>query len=258
MSNFTDRFENTLMHTLDYCYGKFPYPKPSKDLLSKTKIISHRGVGIENTIPALKAAVDCGVWGIEFDIRTTLDLQMVLHHDSSLKRVHSSALTVETSSLKELQDEAPLIPTLKDVLDRFAGKTHLMIEIKPQANFNEENLFELLSPYTPGVDYHLLCLHNSFFDKLKSFDSKCFLPVASFKIKETSKLCAEKKYSGFAGHYFLMSDALIHFHHSLGQKIGTGQIESYNLLYREVARSVDWIFTNRAELLTQKLKEDLK
>ena len=54
-----------------------------------------------------------------------------------------------------------------------------------------------------------------------------------------------------------MTEAVINFQHNLDLKIGTGLIDSYNLLYREVSRSVDWIFTNQAELLTQKIKEDL-
>lgn len=258
MSKLANLIENTLMHGLDYGFARIPYPKPSSDLLTQAKIISHRGVGIENTIPALEAAVKCGVWGVEFDIRSTLDQQFVLHHDSSLKRIFSCPETIETTSLKDIKSKAPLVPTLKEVLDRFGGKVHLMIEIKPQNNFIEEDLFDILRPYTPGMDYHLLCLSNNFFEKLKRFDSKCFFPVARLNLHETSNLCMIKNYDGFASHYFLMTESLIHLHHSKGQKIGTGQIDSTNLLYREISRGVDWIFSNRAELLTLKIAEDLR
>ena len=55
-----------------------------------------------------------------------------------------------------------------------------------------------------------------------------------------------KKYHGIAGHYALITDALVNKHHMQNQCVGTGYISSKNCLLRELNRGVDWIFTNQA------------
>ena len=46
--------------------------------------------------------------------------------------------------------------------------------------------------------------------------------------------------------YLLAGNGIVRRHHRLGQGIGTGFPGSRRCLYREVARGVDWIFSNRA------------
>ncbi|MCW6675540.1 glycerophosphodiester phosphodiesterase [Aerococcaceae bacterium NML171108] len=56
----------------------------------KQEIIAHRGyigAGVENSIEALKAAVDQGADSVEVDIQLTKDHQFVVMHDYNLKRL---------------------------------------------------------------------------------------------------------------------------------------------------------------------------
>lgn len=72
-----------------------------------TKIIAHRGLsGIEteNTASAFVAAGNRSYYGIETDVHKTIDGQFVIGHDNDLKRIAGVDLTLEGSTLDELQD----------------------------------------------------------------------------------------------------------------------------------------------------------
>jgi len=78
------------------------------------KIISHRGFSdrhIENTIPALKAAVDAEVEMIEMDVHETWDGRFIVYHDDRLnhKTPPWNSLTYQVQSLTSRDDRAPLL-----------------------------------------------------------------------------------------------------------------------------------------------------
>lgn len=55
----------------------------------RTLVIAHRGASVdapENTLAALAAAIECGADGVEFDVRGTLDDDLVLMHDETVNR----------------------------------------------------------------------------------------------------------------------------------------------------------------------------
>jgi glycerophosphoryl diester phosphodiesterase len=70
--------------------------------------------------------------------------------------------------------------------------------------------------------------------------------VAELNVAQLSQLALRNNYGGIAGHYLLIGKKLIQRHQDAGQKIGTGFISSKSLLYREVNRKVDWLFTDNA------------
>ena len=136
----------------------------------KMIVIGHRGaagLAPENTISAFKKALDLGVDGLEMDVLLSLDGEVVVHHDFSLKpeitRTKSgewldenSRRTIKNLTLLELKTydvgrlkpftaysrrypgqnpaDGERIPTLREVIhlliSRFDSKTELWIEIK--------------------------------------------------------------------------------------------------------------------------------
>jgi glycerophosphoryl diester phosphodiesterase len=70
-------------------------------------LIAHRGNAAEypeNTLPALRSALDLGARFIEFDVQLTADRQPVLLHDSNLKRTAGMDLNALEMTLPELAD----------------------------------------------------------------------------------------------------------------------------------------------------------
>lgn len=100
---------------------------------------AHRGlhddVLPENSMAAFKAALDHG-YGIELDLHLLADGNLAVMHDSALKRTTGCVGLIEDLTTEQLKDyhlngTAETIPTFQQVLDLYAGKAPLIIELKP-------------------------------------------------------------------------------------------------------------------------------
>lgn len=152
------------------------------------RIIGHRGapsLAPENSIRSIKAAIDAGVDGIEFDVRLSKDGKLFLCHDPTLERTHDvderiSSLTA-TALMKIKGPDGDHIPTLEEAL-KVAGKTPLYIEAKARnwakplvralakhpnkkhytvIAFNHQELFKF-SQYCPDIAVYVLEHRNPF------------------------------------------------------------------------------------------------
>jgi glycerophosphoryl diester phosphodiesterase len=248
-----------LFHRLvDGWFASRPRRRPPPDLLQRCRLIAHRGehdnrTVFENTLTALEASRAAGIWGIEFDVRWTRDLQPVVCHDETLQRVFGIDLRLQSASLTELQKAEPRVPTLAEVIQRFGGRLHLMIEIKkePYADPARQNdcMEGLLSDLAPGSDYHLLSLDPEMFAHLTFAPPATKLPIARLQVPAFSRLSLQRRWGGLLGHYLFVSAGRIYRHHAADQQIGTGFVDSPACLFREIERGVDWIFSNRAARL---------
>lgn len=103
---------------------------------------AHRGLhgpGVpENSLAAFRAAVEHG-YGAELDVHLLKDGGLAVIHDSKLIRTTGKEGRVEDLTTAELKDY-PLegteetIPTFRQVLEVFSGRTPLIIELKPEGN----------------------------------------------------------------------------------------------------------------------------
>lgn len=106
---------------------------------------AHRGLHDEflpeNSMGAFRAALENG-YGIELDIHLTKDGKLAVIHDTSLKRtagcdVKITDLTVEDLENYRLGGTDEKIPLFSQVLELFAGKAPLIIELKSDNNAPE-------------------------------------------------------------------------------------------------------------------------
>ncbi len=256
--SLVDRLENLLLPLVDSVSARVPQPLPDAGRLDACKLISHRGEHdnrrvFENTMAAFDAAAASGVWGIELDIRWTKDLCPVVIHDPGLSRVFGLPTLVAETAAGELARQCPRVPTLAEVIARFGGRVHLMVEVKASAWHAPERqnriLAELFASLEPGRDYHFLSLEPAVFPRIRFAPAPVFIPVARLNFGDLSRLALKKGYGGVAGHYTLVGAAAIARHHRAGQRVGTGYPRSRNCLFRELNRGVEWIFSNHAALL---------
>ena len=103
---------------------------------------THRGLhspGVpENSLAAFRAAVANG-YGSEFDVHLLRDGGLAVIHDSKLLRTTGREGRVEDLTTEELKDyflegTAETIPTFREVLNTFSGKTPVIIELKPEGD----------------------------------------------------------------------------------------------------------------------------
>lgn len=99
---------------------------------------AHRGLHDasrpENSMAAFRAALEGG-YGIELDIHLLRDGNLAVIHDSSLKRTANADVMIEdltTEDLKKyhLECTKETIPAFSQVLDLFAGKAPMIVELK--------------------------------------------------------------------------------------------------------------------------------
>lgn len=106
-------------------------------------VISHRtnmGTLPENTIAGAEAAIRDRVDGIEMDVRSTRDGELVLLHDGNLERTtdgHEALAEVTLEQLRSVRVQ-PLhayqrsepVPTLREMLTTVDGRAILVLELK--------------------------------------------------------------------------------------------------------------------------------
>ena len=100
-------------------------------------LIGHRGAkgyGLENTLTSFAKALELKCDMVEFDLRFTKDKEIVVFHDTSLKRmcgVKGKLKDKTLSQVKKLKVKGiETVPTFSEVLDFLGKKVILDIEIK--------------------------------------------------------------------------------------------------------------------------------
>lgn len=105
---------------------------------------AHRGASAyapENTVAAFELAVAQGVAVLEIDVRLTRDEEVVVIHDARVDRTTEARGEVRLMTLSEIQAldagrwfgepwRGAHVPTLKEVLERFADRVFLDIDLK--------------------------------------------------------------------------------------------------------------------------------
>ena len=180
--------EIRLMQVCDLIFALIPQQAPTVENLRKCKIISHRGQHdnlkvFENTLTAFDHVLETdGIWGVEMDFRWTKDLYPVVSHDPDLQRLYGSNILISDTTLDELKQLCPQIPTLEEVLKRYGGKLHLMVEAKeehyPKPEEQNRILKELFEAFEPKKDFHLLSLDPNMLEMIKFVDTSAKILVA--------------------------------------------------------------------------------
>ncbi|MGK7916151.1 MAG: glycerophosphodiester phosphodiesterase [Prochloraceae cyanobacterium] len=108
------------------------------------QVIGHRGAAAlapENTWSGFDAALSLGVDAIETDIHATSDGELILIHDRHLDRTTNGQGLVQTTPWSEIRTldagswfgqayRGARVPLLRETLERYGKRTHLVLEIK--------------------------------------------------------------------------------------------------------------------------------
>lgn len=130
----------------------------------RTLVLAHRGIARkapENTFASIEMAYREGYDGVEIDVRMAKSGELIVFHDPALERTSSGKGLVEEKTWDELKQldvgsyfnprfQGEKIPLLRDVIERYAKKMILYIEIKqPQfpSNNLEDKVAEMILEY---------------------------------------------------------------------------------------------------------------
>jgi len=253
--NLKSQLERGAEGLMDAIHASLPQPTPSADARAACQLVSHRGERDdnrvkENTFAAFDPLVGSGVWGLEFDIRWTADLQAVVIHDPDLKRLWGIDQRVADLSLQELENIAPEIPTLEAFIARYRPEFHLMIEVKsepwPDPELQKARLKALLADLTPAKDFHLMSFDIPLLASLDWLPSNALIGITRFDFNGLANELIPRGWAGIGAHYALLRQNLIHRLAKAGLGAGVGFPASRNALWREIHRGARWIYSNEA------------
>ena len=95
----------------------------------------HGGAGPENSMGAIRAAVEAG-WSVEMDVQPSADGHVMVFHDAHLRRLTDASGPIRERALDELRGvrlaDGSGLPTLPEVLEAIAGRVPVALEIKDQ------------------------------------------------------------------------------------------------------------------------------
>lgn len=246
-----------LQWAFDFAYGLIPHQLSGQ--AADALLIGHRGVYehpdvLENTLPAFDIAVAHG-GGIEFDLHLTRDQVVVVHHDRTLSRVHGLPHAVADLSFAQLQEVAPAVPSLDEVLARYGHRCpHYFMEPKVQS---PSDMRKLIQSVGESLGRHRLTRYTT----LLSTDSQ-MLDITRQSLPEMAKamvffvdyraaLAYAKRHqdTGLAGWYATFPSSQRAFLERRGLHIGVGQID-YGNTYRHFRnQGYRYHFTNRIDRL---------
>lgn len=220
------------------------------------KLVAHRGAHgpgtdgtvIENTLDAFNLARQVGAWGIEFDIRLTRDNEPVVTHDPHLGRLFQRPdIVIAETRFDALRKAVPQVPHLDEVVTRFGGKLHLMIEIKEswrQRPALPARIMQSLASLAPGRDYHLMSLVPDHLESFSDVPRDALVDIARTNTSRVLRQNLELGHRAFAGSFALIGSGHLQQLHAAGRQVGTGLVRNRRVLNREVQRGVEWIFTD--------------
>ena len=110
----------------------------------KVEVIAHRGAAgarPENTLAAVKKAIEDGADWVEIDVQETADGEVVVMHDSDFMKVSGNGLRIWDATMDDLAGidigswydpayASERVPTLKEVLDTARGRANVLVELK--------------------------------------------------------------------------------------------------------------------------------
>lgn len=152
----------------------------------EVQITSHRGGGFEapeNSISAIRKAIENKADYAEIDVQTTKDNEVVLFHDVNLKRFSKESGGIKDYTYDELSKidigssfsneyEGEKIPKLESVLIEAKSRVKLNIELKPMKN-NDYLAFEvvnLIKKYNMESEVVITSMNYDILQKVKKLD----------------------------------------------------------------------------------------
>ncbi|MCM4168600.1 glycerophosphodiester phosphodiesterase [Arenibacter sp. H213] len=223
--------------------------------LNKPLVIGHRGAmghATENTLESIQTAMDLGVDMLEIDVFKTRDGEIVVFHDSSLKRLTGQPGNIEELDLKAVKAltlaRNTKIPTLKEVLDLMKGETMLNIELK--GAHTAESVNEIINHYINKGNWELkdFLISSYKWDELKRIrELNGKIPIAVLIQKDpldAIPIGHELKAMVIIPNYKKLTKKNVRILHEEGFKIYPYTVNGYLQIKRMARMGVDGIITN--------------
>ena len=238
------------------------------------KIFAHKGASgyaPENTLIAIKKAIEMKVDGIEIDIQLTRDGRIVLMHDWKVDRTTTGRgyvyeldfdyiRTLDAGQWFTKDFIGEVVPTLEEVLDILPQDMMLNIEIKDTARHHskiEEKLLEVLKKYPDKFENIIVSsFHHDKIKKLQELEPKLKLALlTNSEFIEIEKYLSNNGLKPYSYHpeLDLISKKDVEILHENGIKVFVWTVnKEEDLAYLEKL-GVDGVITNYPDIMKELL-----
>ena len=222
------------------------------------EVTAHRGYSTvypENTIPAFKGAIQVGADWAELDVQQTADGEVIVMHDSNLKRttgLDKEVWQVTWDEIKDLDNgswfdkkyQTVRIPTLEEVLKVCRGKIHLNIEIKPSGHDKdlEEQVAKLLKKYHMRDTCVVSSLKYDSLRKIKQADDS--IETAYITSVSYGNFTDLEYADGYSVESTLLSKSFVNKAQKTGKQIYVWTVNSEERLEKVVGMGIDNVITD--------------
>ena len=243
---------------------------PHIEYLRTTEITAHRGACAlypENTMAAFVGAQDLGADWIELDVQQSRDGQLVVTHDTNLKRVtgvnantwdltYEQIAALDAGSFFSPEFAGERIPLLTDVLD-FAEQNGVKLNIELKPSGHETDLEKAVVDAIRDAGLEDACVVTSqayrVLEALKAYDeSITTVYVMRFAYGSIDKLSAADAFSVEARS---VTPSLVSRVHNAGKGLYVWTVNTERSIGRMIELSVDNIITDNVDLAKQCIYE---
>ena len=246
---------------------------------NKVLVIAHRGasgIAPENTLAAVKAAIEMGVDMVELDVHQTRDDIAVVIHDKTVNRTSNGKGKVKDFTFDELQVldsgswfhpkfKNEKIPSLESVLQEVKGKVKLLIEVKETKYSGiEKNIVQLLNKYDAKNWCIIQAFETGVLNNIQKLDPSIEihklvvgdipgLPLHIDNCLRTGNIYKYNNTASINPNFKFVNKKTIQKIHGQGQKINTWTVNEQGDMEKMIKMGVDGIITNYPDQLIKML-----
>jgi glycerophosphoryl diester phosphodiesterase len=225
------------------------------------QVTAHRGhsrAAPENTLSAVRKAIESGADYAEIDVRQTADGVVVLLHDSDLKRVAGDPRRIEELTYDEVRKldvgswfdpsfAGEHVPTLAEVIELARGRIKLNIELK--INGQDRRLAQEVARIVHEKDFESECLITSFaYDALREIKQRYPRQRTGLIVAHALGDVSQLEVDALSVRVDFLSDDLLRAAHSRGREVHVWTVKGAGQITRLIKRGVDNIITDDPDL----------
>ena len=225
-------------------------------------ITAHRGSSLtapENSISAIKNAISEGADYVEIDVMTTKDDEVVVFHDSTLKRMAGINNSIKDMNLSEVREidigsqfseefAGEKIPTFKEVLRASKDKIKINIELKVKKKDDPlpEKVVELLKKYEMEDQVIISSQDYESLQKIKEVDPLINVGfILTLGIGDFTKMNVDF----VSVEYQMLKKDLVYSMHALGKEVHVWTINDKKRAENAMKLGADNIITDSVEMV---------
>lgn len=235
------------------------------------EVSAHRGSSLkapENSIASVKKAIEEGADYAEIDVVTTKDNEVVLFHDTTLKRIDGTNRAITDLTLAEVKNvdngsyfspefKEERIPELEEILKLAKGKIKLNIELKPmkENDILPEKVAELIHEYDMVDEVVVASLDYDSIQMVKEYNPLIKVGyILTIGLGDFTKLNIDF----ISVEYEMLKKELVYAMHTLDKEVYVWTINDEERAEEAIKIGVDNIITDNVDLVQttqEKLKE---